>query len=117
MSVIFLLIPLSVIIATGFLAAFIWCVKSGQYEDTCTPSMRLLLEETDAGTRRFSPGGSIQKDASSGLGGESRNPQQLFAVPMSANAGSGNPVCNALSGTPTFPESSLTPISPKSFEK
>ncbi len=45
MSVIFLLIPLSVLIAASFLGAFIWAVRSGQYEDTCTPAMRLLLEE------------------------------------------------------------------------
>ncbi|MEW6305295.1 MAG: cbb3-type cytochrome oxidase assembly protein CcoS [Verrucomicrobiota bacterium] len=45
MSVIFLLIPLSIVIATAFLVAFIWSVRSGQYEDTCTPSMRLLLDE------------------------------------------------------------------------
>lgn len=45
MIVIFLLIPLSVLIAACFLVAFIWAVRSGQYEDTCTPSMRLLLEE------------------------------------------------------------------------
>jgi cbb3-type cytochrome oxidase maturation protein len=45
MIVIFLLIPLSIVIAICFLAAFIWAVRSGQYEDTCTPSMRLLLEE------------------------------------------------------------------------
>ena len=47
MSVILLLIPLSVVIAGSFLAAFIWAVRSGQYEDTCTPSMRLLLEEKE----------------------------------------------------------------------
>ena len=45
MIVIFLLIPLSIVIAACFLAAFIWAVRSGQYEDTCTPAMRLLLEE------------------------------------------------------------------------
>jgi cbb3-type cytochrome oxidase maturation protein len=45
MSVILLLIPLSVVIATVFLAAFIWAVRSGQFEDTCTPSMRLLTED------------------------------------------------------------------------
>ena len=45
MSVIFLLIPMSVIIAAAFLGAFIWAVRSGQYDDTCTPSMRLLLDE------------------------------------------------------------------------
>ena len=38
MSVIFLLIPLSIVIAACFFAAFIWAVRSGQYEDTCTPS-------------------------------------------------------------------------------
>lgn len=45
MSVIFLLIPLSVVIAGAFLGAFIWAVRSGQYDDTCTPSMRLLLDD------------------------------------------------------------------------
>lgn len=45
MIVIFLLIPLSIVIAVCFLGAFIWAVRSGQYEDTCTPSMRLLMEE------------------------------------------------------------------------
>lgn len=45
MSVIFLLIPLSILVAAGFLGAFIWAVRSGQYEDTCTPSLRLLVED------------------------------------------------------------------------
>jgi cbb3-type cytochrome oxidase maturation protein len=45
MSVILLLIPLSIVIAACFLGAFIWAVRSGQYEDTLTPSMRVLLEE------------------------------------------------------------------------
>ncbi len=48
MIVIFLLIPLSIVIAICFLAAFVWAVRSGQYEDTCTPSMRLLTEEKRA---------------------------------------------------------------------
>jgi cbb3-type cytochrome oxidase maturation protein len=45
MIVIFLLIPLSVVIAACFLGAFIWAVRSGQFNDTCTPAMRVLLEE------------------------------------------------------------------------
>src|SRR5262245_8075790 len=45
MSVIFLLIPLSILIAGCFLGAFIWAVRSGQYEDTVTPAMRVLLED------------------------------------------------------------------------
>lgn len=45
MSVIFLLIPLSIVAAAGFLFAFIWAVRNGQYEDTDTPAMRALLDE------------------------------------------------------------------------
>lgn len=50
MSVIFLLIPLSLVLAAGFLGAFLWAVRSGQYEDTATPSMRLLMEDDERGT-------------------------------------------------------------------
>jgi cbb3-type cytochrome oxidase maturation protein len=47
MTIIFLLIPLSIVIAALFLLAFVWAVRSGQYEDTCTPSMRVLLDDRD----------------------------------------------------------------------
>jgi cbb3-type cytochrome oxidase maturation protein len=45
MSIILVLIPLSILFAVAFLAAFVWAVRSGQYEDTCTPSMRVLVDE------------------------------------------------------------------------
>jgi cbb3-type cytochrome oxidase maturation protein len=45
MSIILVLIPLSIVFAVAFLAAFVWAVRSGQYEDTCTPSMRVLADE------------------------------------------------------------------------
>jgi cbb3-type cytochrome oxidase maturation protein len=45
MSAILFLIPISVAIAAAFLTAFIWAVRSGQFEDTCTPSMRVLTED------------------------------------------------------------------------
>jgi cbb3-type cytochrome oxidase maturation protein len=45
MSAILFLIPISVAIAATFLAAFIWAVRSGQFEDTCTPSMRVLTDD------------------------------------------------------------------------
>jgi cbb3-type cytochrome oxidase maturation protein len=32
-------------VAVGFLAAFLWAVKSGQYKDTYTPSVRMLFED------------------------------------------------------------------------
>jgi cbb3-type cytochrome oxidase maturation protein len=45
MSVLVILILASLVIALSFLAGFIWAVRSGQFEDTCTPSMRVLTEE------------------------------------------------------------------------
>jgi cbb3-type cytochrome oxidase maturation protein len=45
MSVIFILISASLLIAIGFLVAFVWSVKSGQYDDDYTPSVRMLFED------------------------------------------------------------------------
>ncbi|TRZ52226.1 cbb3-type cytochrome oxidase assembly protein CcoS [bacterium] len=47
MSVIVVLIGVSVIIAGGFLAAFLWAVRSGQYEDKYTPSVRMLFDDEE----------------------------------------------------------------------
>jgi cbb3-type cytochrome oxidase maturation protein len=45
MNIIFLLIGCSLVLAVGFLLAFIWTVKSGQLEDDYTPSVRMLFED------------------------------------------------------------------------
>ena len=45
MTIIFLLIGISLTVAVAFLSAFLWAVRSGQYDDTYTPSVRVLFEE------------------------------------------------------------------------
>lgn len=45
MSVIFVLIGVSVIVASLFLAAFVWAVKSGQFDDNHTPAVRMLFDD------------------------------------------------------------------------
>jgi cbb3-type cytochrome oxidase maturation protein len=45
MSVLILLIIVGIVVASGFLAAFIWAVRNGQYDDTYTPSVRILFDE------------------------------------------------------------------------
>ncbi|MEN9487745.1 MAG: hypothetical protein RL494_10 [Bacteroidota bacterium] len=45
MSVIYLLISISIIIAIGFLVAFLRAVKTGQYDDDYTPSVRMLFDD------------------------------------------------------------------------
>ena len=45
MDVIFVLIAASLLVAGGFFFAFLWSVKSGQYDDPVTPSMRILFDD------------------------------------------------------------------------
>ena len=47
MEVIVVLIGASLIVAIGFLLAFLWAVKSGQYDDKYTPSIRILFEDSN----------------------------------------------------------------------
>ncbi len=45
MSALYILIGISLIVAIGFLCAFLWAMKQGQYEDDYTPSVRILFED------------------------------------------------------------------------
>lgn len=45
MSIIYVLITISVIVAIIFFIAFVYSVKKGQYDDTYTPSVRMLFED------------------------------------------------------------------------
>lgn len=40
-----MLLSISVLVALGFFAAFVISVKKGQYDDTYTPSVRMLFED------------------------------------------------------------------------
>jgi cbb3-type cytochrome oxidase maturation protein len=44
MSALYLLIGISLLVAIGFLFAFLWAMKKGQYEDDYTPSVRMLFD-------------------------------------------------------------------------
>jgi cbb3-type cytochrome oxidase maturation protein len=45
MSVIYLLISISIVVAIVFFVAFIMAVKKGQYDDDYTPSVRMLFDD------------------------------------------------------------------------
>lgn len=45
MSVIYILLTVSVIVGVAFFVIFIMAVKSGQYDDSYTPSVRMLFED------------------------------------------------------------------------
>lgn len=55
MSVIYLLISISIVVAIGFFIAFIVAVKTGQYDDDYTPSVRMLFDDELIKTSEHKP--------------------------------------------------------------
>ncbi len=47
MNIMFLLIGVSLMAAMAFLFLFIWAVRRGQYDDTYTPSVRILFDDDE----------------------------------------------------------------------
>ncbi|KOY85833.1 cytochrome C oxidase Cbb3 [bacterium 336/3] len=46
MVVIYVLLGISVLMASIFLLVFLWNLRSGQYEDDYTPAIRMLFDDT-----------------------------------------------------------------------
>ena len=46
MYVIVILVGASLLVAIGFLIAYLWAVKTGQYDDKYTPSVRILFDDS-----------------------------------------------------------------------
>lgn len=46
MTILFVLITASSLVAGTFLVAFIWSVKTGQFDDSYTPSVRAIFDDT-----------------------------------------------------------------------
>jgi cbb3-type cytochrome oxidase maturation protein len=69
MGIIVLLIGISLCIAIGFLVSFLWNMKSGQYDDTYSPSVRMLFDDkmndkivnSDKNEKHSAPGSTTQK--------------------------------------------------------
>jgi cbb3-type cytochrome oxidase maturation protein len=68
MGIIVLLISISLFIAVGFLISFLWNMKSGQYDDTYSPSVRMLFDEkrdktvnTDKNEKHSASGNTTKK--------------------------------------------------------
>lgn len=63
MNVLYLLVPLALLLAGSGVAAFVWSVRDGQYDDVETPAIRILMEddvpgptsENDADTDKTPP--------------------------------------------------------------
>lgn len=55
MTVVYVLLPLAVILAVGFVAMFIWATRDGQFDDVRTPQLRILFDD-DPVTQAEPPG-------------------------------------------------------------
>lgn len=49
MNIIFVLAPASLLLALIGLAAFLWSVRNGQYEDPAGDAARILTDQSDDG--------------------------------------------------------------------
>jgi cbb3-type cytochrome oxidase maturation protein len=56
MGIIILLISISLCIALLFLAVFYWSIRSGQFDDTYTPSIRMLFDDPSSKDKPESDG-------------------------------------------------------------
>ena len=45
MNVLYILVPVALMLAAAGVAAFIWSVRSGQFEDVETPGLRVVFDE------------------------------------------------------------------------
>jgi len=52
MSVIYIVLPLALALGGGALAAFLWAVRKGQFDDLETPAIRIALEDDVAPVTR-----------------------------------------------------------------
>jgi cbb3-type cytochrome oxidase maturation protein len=62
MSVLFVLIGASMLVAGGFLIAFLWAVKKGQYDDTYSPSVRILFDDQEKEAQKKEKEQQIKKE-------------------------------------------------------
>ncbi|HEY0742081.1 MAG TPA: cbb3-type cytochrome oxidase assembly protein CcoS [Chryseosolibacter sp.] len=60
MTIIIILISISITIAIGFLVSFLWSLRSGQFDDTYSPSVRLLYDDAPTSGKKT----KIQADKS-----------------------------------------------------
>ncbi len=56
MSILIGLIFISALIGSGFLIAFIWAMKSGQYDDAETPAIRMLFDDKPTNQKKQNKG-------------------------------------------------------------
>ena len=55
MTVVYVLLPLALLLAVGFVGMFVWATRDGQFDDVRTPQLRVLFDD-DPVTQTETPG-------------------------------------------------------------
>lgn len=59
MGIIYVMLVVSLLIALFFLISFIWAVKSNQFEDDYSPSVRILFDDEQTETKKEDGGREV----------------------------------------------------------
>lgn len=65
MEILYMLIPLGLIVMVIAIIAFLWAIKSGQYEDLDGPAHRILMDDDDPLIPRSKPVDGLKDDSGS----------------------------------------------------
>lgn len=65
MEILYMLIPLGLIVMLIAIIAFLWAIKSGQYEDLDGPAHRILMDDDDPLIPRRKPVDGLKDDGGS----------------------------------------------------
>ena len=65
MYIMFVLIGFSLVVALTFLGLYLWAVRTGQFDDKYTPSVRMLFDDGTKPRRESSPESSEDHDGAS----------------------------------------------------
>lgn len=52
MTILYVLVPAALVLVIGAVAAYVWAVRSGQFDDLSTPAIRVLRDDSERGAAR-----------------------------------------------------------------
>ncbi len=67
MAIVFFLILVSLIVASGFLLAYFWATRSGQFDDSYTPAVRMLFDDELKTPSKESEGSNEESETKTNL--------------------------------------------------
>ncbi len=67
MAIVFFLILVSLIVASGFLLAYLWATRSGQFDDSYTPAVRMLFDDELKTPSKESEGSNEESETKTNL--------------------------------------------------